>query len=574
MPDLFVFALLLPVLLHGATLFLLFQRLMQVPFRYQNYRITPVNEFPSERRSMFGPTLKQLMAIGFKPYTGCTISKFIHLENTIDHGILLVHAESNTFALVEIRYPADGNDPTVTTFYNYFADGTWLITLNGSVHSLIGDFPHAVVGDAYAGSIATHWQFHAAKLAPLLDAGPSESLTSEQMVAALQHHGQQYVDGLVADRALLPQAENWFLSWRAALATAIKIRLGAGSNSQRQTTRQKLLLNHPEWVQEIPIGLQMESFQRLRAMEAKPRALRWGKWILLLTLGLFVLGTIALPQSFGQFDMTNLLSLVTVLFLHEAGHFGAMKAFGYRDTTMFFLPLFGAAVTGKKDDASLTEKVWVLLAGPLPGIVLGFGLMVGIQFNPSWIGLNHFATMMIGLNLLNLLPIYPLDGGKIAHHLLFSRYPFTDVLFKGLTVLMFGLMATISPTLLALAIVTAISIPASYRIARLNQTLQAEMPNPSSESMLELIFRQMTQAGYHKLPASQRDAMVKAILERQRENHAPLQSRLGLAGIYGLSLCLSLGGVVTALVAPSLINLNAPVTRSADAQTVNRSVDR
>lgn len=38
--------------------------------------------------------------------------------------------------------------------------------------------------------------------------------------------------------------------------------------------------------------------------------------------------------------------LLPVLLFHEAGHYLAMKIFGYRNLKMFFIPLFGAAVTG------------------------------------------------------------------------------------------------------------------------------------------------------------------------------------------------------------------------------------
>jgi len=39
--------------------------------------------------------------------------------------------------------------------------------------------------------------------------------------------------------------------------------------------------------------------------------------------------------------------LVPILFIHETGHWIAMRVFGYRNLRMFFIPLFGAAVMGR-----------------------------------------------------------------------------------------------------------------------------------------------------------------------------------------------------------------------------------
>jgi Zn-dependent protease len=121
---------------------------------------------------------------------------------------------------------------------------------------------------------------------------------------------------------------------------------------------------------------------------------------------------------------------VGVLLFHEGGHVLAMKIFGYRDVTMLFIPFLGALATAKKEDASLTEKVLISLAGPVPGLVIGIGLAIAfsnenplsiVSDNPSWI--MPLSWTLIGLNLFNLLPVYPLDGGQIADLLLFSSNP-------------------------------------------------------------------------------------------------------------------------------------------------------
>jgi hypothetical protein len=65
--------------------------------------------------------------------------------------------------------------------------------------------------------------------------------------------------------------------------------------------------------------------------------------VLLVSLALFVL---VRQQQSGS--PRGLVILVGVLLFHELGHYAGMRLFGYRDVRMFFIPFFGAAVSGKR----------------------------------------------------------------------------------------------------------------------------------------------------------------------------------------------------------------------------------
>jgi Zn-dependent protease len=538
------------VLLQAVALYLQTQRLLQVRFRYPRYDVQPMRELPDDLRYGLTPTIERLKSLGFELCGAYRVQKMVHFEQADDRAVLLYHPAAQSFAEVEIRFPADGQDLTMVNFYHAFQDQTWLLTMNGQAHSLMADIPDTIVADPYCASLEIQWQHHQAQRQTIDQ--PTRSLKPGKFIAALQTQQQRYVDRLLADKSLTIRREGWFLSGKAALRSAWRMRQAMSKVSQRQSARQRLTVKQPELVQEVPLSLQIQTFQRLRELETNHRDLRLGKWVLLGSLGAFILVAIALPNTFGTFRTSDLVTLLGVLFLHEVGHFLAMKAFGYQDTKMFFLPLFGAAVTGRKVDASLSEKIWVLLAGPLPGLFFGLGMMAAVAHHPAWRSLAHPAWMLIALNLLNLLPIYPLDGGKIAHHLLFSRYPWTDVLFKILTVMLFGVGGMLSPSLLVLAIATALSIPNSYRTAKLNLTIQRQLADQSDQrDLLTMVFQQMGAAGYGQLPLTKRDAIAKDLLDRQRESRAPVWSRLGLTGIYALSLIGGLSGTVLAVLPPT-----------------------
>ncbi len=568
MLNLLLFLPIFLILLQGVALYIQAQRLLQVRFRYPRYEVQPVRELPSDHKQAFTPTIERLKDLGFELAGAYRVQKMFHLEHADDRAVLLYHPAQESFAEVEIRWPADGQDLTNVNFYQAFSDQTWLLTTNGQAHGMIGSLPETIVTDPYCASIEAQWAHHQT-VRQTID-GANRSFKPGKFIAALQIQQQRYVDQLLAAKSLRIQREGWFLSGKAALRAAWRMRQGVSAASKRQSARRRLIQQQPELIQPVPLNLQVQTFQRQRELEANHRDLRLGKWVLLGSLALFILVAIALPNSFGTFRTRDLITLLAVLFLHEAGHFLAMRRFGYQDTKMFFLPLFGAAVTGRKVDASLSEKVWVLLAGPLPGLILGCGLMAAVAIQPAWQALSQPAWMLITLNMLNLLPIYPLDGGKIAHHLLFSRYPWADVVFKVTTVLLFGYVGCLIPSLMVLAMATALSIPTSYRTARLNLTLQQQLAGEraTGRDLLKLVFQQMSAAGYGKLSLANRDAIAKALVEQQRESRAPAWSRWSLAGIYGLSLIAGLGSTVIA--APQAHNAFAPQT-SASAATRPRT---
>lgn len=114
-----------------------------------------------------------------------------------------------------------------------------------------------------------------------------------------------------------------------------------------------------------------------------------------------------------------LVMVTLIVLIHELGHFLAMKYFRYSDLGMFFIPLLGAYVSGTKREVSQTQSAIILLAGPLPGMIIGIALYYidaaagGLIF---WgLSLHTISLLFIFLNLFNLLPIYPLDGGQLLN---------------------------------------------------------------------------------------------------------------------------------------------------------------
>lgn len=123
---------------------------------------------------------------------------------------------------------------------------------------------------------------------------------------------------------------------------------------------------------------------------------------------LFILAFLFLFSS----EINFILALVVVLIIHEFGHFTMMKLFNYKNVRMLFIPLMGAFVHGKKEVYSQKEGLIVVSAGPFPGVIIGFLLMIFSQYLNSPIAFQTGALFFI-LNIINLIPLDPLDGGQL-----------------------------------------------------------------------------------------------------------------------------------------------------------------
>lgn len=207
----------------------------------------------------------------------------------------------------------------------------------------------------------------------------------------------------------------------------------------------------------------------VRKLEDKqPATWATSLWVLVGTIALFF----ALGGAVWSWRFT--LLLIPILLFHEAGHFLAMKLFDYRNVRMFFIPLFGAAVTGRHYDVPGWKRVVTSLMGPVPGIFLGIGLgVVGVsQGIPLLI---EAATLTIILNGFNLLPALPLDGGWVMHGLLFSRHAFLDLLFRLMAIGLLFLLAFVgSKVMLYVGIAMIIGLPMAFNMARITDRLRAD----------------------------------------------------------------------------------------------------
>ena len=127
-------------------------------------------------------------------------------------------------------------------------------------------------------------------------------------------------------------------------------------------------------------------------------------------------------------EIDFVLFLILVLFIHEMGHFTFMKLFNYENVRMLFIPLMGAFVQGSKEKYSQTQSFIVVAAGPFPGICIGIiTLFLSSFYQLNW--LLELSFLFLFLNIINLIPIDPLDGGQLFKLLVHKKRDLFLIIF-------------------------------------------------------------------------------------------------------------------------------------------------
>jgi Zn-dependent protease len=129
----------------------------------------------------------------------------------------------------------------------------------------------------------------------------------------------------------------------------------------------------------------------------------------LLTTGGTALVSVAAYSLF--FGWTFAVGFVILLFVHEMGHVLQLRREGLKASAPMFIPFFGAVVMAKSLGENALAEARVGLAGPVLGTAgAAVCLAIGEATNSDL--LRALAYIGFFLNLINLIPVVPFDGGR------------------------------------------------------------------------------------------------------------------------------------------------------------------
>jgi len=107
------------------------------------------------------------------------------------------------------------------------------------------------------------------------------------------------------------------------------------------------------------------------------------------------------------------VGFVLLIFVHEMGHAVMLRHRGIKAGLPVFLPFLGAFISMKSQPASVYEEAESALAGPVAGTAGAFVVWWAGNALDSQLLVSLAFTGFL-LNLFNLLPALPLDGGRVA----------------------------------------------------------------------------------------------------------------------------------------------------------------
>jgi Zn-dependent protease/CBS domain-containing protein len=227
-----------------------------------------------------------------------------------------------------------------------------------------------------------------------------------------------------------------------------------------------------------------------------------------------------------------ILLLFVCVLLHEFGHALAARRYGIATKDIILLPIGGVARLQRMPDKPSQELV-VALAGPAVNVVIVLILLLllgGVQTldmtraeNPSL--LQQLLSANIWLVLFNLVPAFPMDGGRVLRSLLAMRLPYAQATQTAATIgqgmaFLFGFLGLFyNPLLIIIALFIFLGASQEASVATMRDVMKGM---PVSAAMVT-DFRTLT-------PHSTLDDAVNALLQTS-QHEFPVIDPSGVRGI-------------------------------------------
>lgn len=230
-------------------------------------------------------------------------------------------------------------------------------------------------------------------------------------------------------------------------------------------------------------------------------------------------------------NVAFILILFVCVVLHEYGHALTARRFGIQTQDITLLPIGGVARLTRMPDQPLQELL-IAAAGPLVNVVIAALLFVGVLLfsgraltfgleQPSFLG--SLMTLNVVLVLFNLIPAFPMDGGRILRALLATQIEhgqatrYAAYLGQGIAVL-FGIAGFFfNPLLIVTALFIFMGAGAESQLAQnkskmagltAGQAMRTNIRALSSYDWLSTAVDQMRATGQQDFPIVENGRVV------------------------------------------------------------------
>ena len=533
-------------------------------------RVEP-GDVPDEVRAVLEARSGELTELGFEPLG---FVRRLSVFGGVDRPAfarVFQHPAEQSFAVLELA-GSSRSRPCEVTFHAQADEGRRVETQGWPLMEQHLACPKHVMIDAHTVSLAEQWERHRREVAARPDFAPRD-ISVDELLVELRGSWKCMTTGGIERGQFAPAGDGLVrFRLRHAIATVVTSTREEKRRRAALAKRDKALRAQgavaPTAAPELArhdVTAELVAHQRREDAE-RSRSSGWA-----LKLGLFAASVGVAAVAFGMsLNLETLAILLGVLFVHELGHALAMKAFGYRNLQILFVPFFGAVASGRKRDVPAWQEIVVLLAGPVPGIVVGTALYLTLDPAASPL-LANVAWSMLILNYFNLLPIVPLDGGRILNIALFDRLPNLQLGFaaaSGLALYALG-TATQATVMRFLGLGMLLGIPAQWKNTRLlagaRRRMSAPGAAPEPPDALRALYTELQQPKFDSLNSESKYELASSLIDRLMRR--PAGAGLAAASIVGWLVIMVLPlGVVTYKEA----SRGALVAAKADAERQQR----
>jgi Zn-dependent protease len=460
--DIFIWVVVLVLLFYAKRLISFF---IATSFRlkYMQYEHISKDELECDWLETIKPLEDLVFSQGFEYQYTLKCEGGFEKKNIVYHMLFYYNPDSAVHACITTQPQKSAQEPVKLSYKTIYEDSSSVETLNGQKHFLTGHVKNKEVYDHYFAELEEIYPAHL-KDRESKDAKISrETFSREGLIDhVVQDERSQIQAG--KDENIIKDTDSGY-KFKFSWATWQYAKTSLQGHSKYAKQIKSRISQHTKVLPSTLID-QIKQLQKPQEQINKK--------------SLFAISVIAFVVLFGLLgmDIVKIFFLVIILFVHELGHYLAMRFYGYSDTSIFFLP-FGAVTFGDKEYKKAYQEYIVLLAGPLPGILIAIAMFVwsSLYYNISFSGyLMEYALMSLVINYINLLPIYPLDGGKILQLLLLHRYPKGQFYFYviSLGVLISAMVWLRDPILLIFVVIILLGTKQSYKVSQIMSNLYAK----------------------------------------------------------------------------------------------------
>ena len=346
-------------------------RLMSVRVRrLRSVRSIQPQHMPADIVSLLRERGRAIEALGFED---CGAVEEDYLVDGVDdpaYSLLYRDAGRIHMARITLAESPTRLQPVELSFYACAVDGRLIETVAYRAHRLRPGLPDHEVVDAETLDWDEQYERHRQAVRESHAFEPLR-LDASSLVTHFERLREEALSFELSERRFLPKQDGTLrFSARWAIRTVMRANGGERARLRALTeyAKQSALGADERSSSGVDCDLtpDLAAHRRRDAVEQSRRS-GWARKLVYFTASvlLFIL-------AFGiQLTPRTVLLLLGVLFIHEVGHALAMRFFGYKDLQILFIPFLGAVASGRKENIAAWQEVVVLLAGPVPGIVIG-----------------------------------------------------------------------------------------------------------------------------------------------------------------------------------------------------------